>query len=270
MPSYYSVIQYVPDPIADERLNVGVVVFSEGHTRIKFVNDWQRARAFAGSDVSFLREFAKRAQVEAGPQHPLLPDIRHWNETIIRDTLGRWKNSVQFTDPRASLKDADALLREVGARFLRPPRRRNSGFRTKQAAVALGREKIGEALEHRFGHASDKVLRRGLRIEGELDEHPVDLVVQNGHALFGAQGISFEIPDQETILREVRVLAWAIDDIRNRDKEFPFGVIALPPKVGSRTMFRRAEKILAGLGAEMLSGEDEVRSWAETRVAVLA
>lgn len=29
MVSRYSVIQYVPDPIADERMNVGVVVFND-------------------------------------------------------------------------------------------------------------------------------------------------------------------------------------------------------------------------------------------------
>ena len=33
MSSYYSVVRYVPDPVADERINVGVVVFGSDYFR---------------------------------------------------------------------------------------------------------------------------------------------------------------------------------------------------------------------------------------------
>ena len=40
MTSFYSVVRYVPDPIAEEAINIGVVAFKEGKLRFRFVEDW--------------------------------------------------------------------------------------------------------------------------------------------------------------------------------------------------------------------------------------
>ena len=60
MTSHYSIVQYVPDPIADERINVGVIATGEnGTVRVRFLGHWQRVHQFGRGDVSFLQEFAR-------------------------------------------------------------------------------------------------------------------------------------------------------------------------------------------------------------------
>jgi Protein of unknown function (DUF3037) len=58
MPGYYSVVQYLPDPVTDERVNIGVITYGDGGIRCRFLRTWTRVRMFGGEDVSFLREFA--------------------------------------------------------------------------------------------------------------------------------------------------------------------------------------------------------------------
>lgn len=64
MVSRYSVIQYVPDAIANERINIGVLVFDEQVVRVKFLSKWNRVVHFApNSDISFLMDFSDRKSV---------------------------------------------------------------------------------------------------------------------------------------------------------------------------------------------------------------
>lgn len=65
MASKYSVIQYVPDPIADERINIGVLAFDHDQVCVKFLQSWERVRNFSRTDISFLHDFAQRMQESA-------------------------------------------------------------------------------------------------------------------------------------------------------------------------------------------------------------
>jgi hypothetical protein len=45
MPARYSVIQYLPDPATDERINFGVLAFGDGdHLYARFVRNWSFLR----------------------------------------------------------------------------------------------------------------------------------------------------------------------------------------------------------------------------------
>src|SRR2546427_8096708 len=105
MPTTYTVVQYVPDPIADERLNVGVIAVSGSHARSRFLSNWLRAERFGNASVRVLRDFARQVE-EAGV--PALP-IREaggrleLSEEKLRELAGHWVNSIQFTAPRTSL-----------------------------------------------------------------------------------------------------------------------------------------------------------------------
>src|SRR6266700_2867713 len=61
MPTTYTVVQYVPDPIADERLNVGVIAVSGGRARSRFLTNWRRAERFGNASVG-VREARERVQ----------------------------------------------------------------------------------------------------------------------------------------------------------------------------------------------------------------
>ena len=105
MVSYYTVVQYYPDPIADERINIGVIVFGDGQLRSHFLQDWRRVEQFGGEDISFLHDFARRTEA--------------WDETTLKDCMGRWKRSIQFREPLPSLLEPENLLDEMARLFLR-------------------------------------------------------------------------------------------------------------------------------------------------------
>src|ERR1700682_5257485 len=99
MPSHYSIVQYVPDPISDERINVGVIATGDGGAvRVRFLNHWQRVRQFGLRDVSFLQDFARR--IEIG-QRELNLSGDEWSEPILRRLSSEWIQSIQLTEPRA-------------------------------------------------------------------------------------------------------------------------------------------------------------------------
>ena len=110
MPSHYSIVQYVPDPITDERINVGVIVTGDGGgVRVRFLSHWQRARQFGLSDVSFIQEFARAIEMRQGE---LDLSQTQWSEPVLRRLSSEWVRSIQFTEPRASLKDVDSLFED--------------------------------------------------------------------------------------------------------------------------------------------------------------
>src|SRR3954471_19980759 len=90
------VVQYVPDAVMNERINVGVVVLDAGKARALFLSKWQRVRSFAGHDVSFLREL----------EH----ESRHWDEPTVRRLASQWTGSIQFTSPRFTLLRPDEAV----------------------------------------------------------------------------------------------------------------------------------------------------------------
>ena len=109
MVSYYTVVQYYPDPITDERINIGVMVFGDGQLRSHFLQDWRRVEQFGGEDISFLYDFARRAEA--------------WDETTLKDCMTRWTRSIQFREPLPSLREPEKLLDEKARLFLREPNR---------------------------------------------------------------------------------------------------------------------------------------------------
>ena len=100
MPAFYSIVQYVPDPVIDERINVGVIVFGEGRVMSRFVDNWRRVRNFGSEGIAFLRKFAdqaeqmsdRRERTKAGKANcnflkdsPLmLEGLRYWSCLAVR------------------------------------------------------------------------------------------------------------------------------------------------------------------------------------------
>jgi hypothetical protein len=109
MPSFYFVAQYVPDQVADERINFGVFACGEGRTLYRFLRDWRRVEAFAdGGPTGFLREFAA--------------DAASWDEVALRECAAKWRHSIQITPARGSLLPPESLLERMARAFLREPR----------------------------------------------------------------------------------------------------------------------------------------------------
>ena len=59
MSSFYSIAQFVPDPVTDERINIGAFAFGDGRVRCHFLSKWGRVQHFSTQDIGFLRDFAR-------------------------------------------------------------------------------------------------------------------------------------------------------------------------------------------------------------------
>lgn len=266
MTSFYSVVQYVPDPIADERINVGVIVFGEKGVASHFLSDWRRVKGFGGEDTAFLQTFAKRVEEAEDPQLllPALRGVYKLDEEALRKFAGKWKNSIQFTTPRASTRDVDPLLEEIARRFLREHVPAKREFRDRRAAATLAAQHVELALNERIGEDARHFLKRNFLVYGKLDEHRFDVSVANGKVYLAAYALSFEGQDFESIVRDVRIAAWTVDDVRLKDRELPIAVVAIPPKKHVEP-FTRAKRIFSGLEATFVT-EDEVGDWARNAV----
>ena len=272
MASRYSVIQYVPNPIADERINIGVLAFDDQDVKVKFLSRWNRVSCFGpSSDLLVIKDFATRMR-EATENGLLFPGDepsdtpRH--ERLAKISKG-WINSIQFTAPRGSLEPLDALLEDVIETYLMEPSEKTRRLRDRQTAARVTTSKIRHALQQVYdSDRAKELLKEDFEIRGRHQPHTFDVTVANGRPIFSAHGISFEVQTPEH-LRES--LAWKITDIKEAKPDFPLAIVALPPVPETsdyarlENLYRSTMKTYTDLGAEVLE-EEKIEKWASDRL----
>lgn len=159
MASKYGVIQYVPDPIADERINIGVIAFDNQNIRVRFFKSWlswKRVQSFGMEDIKFLKDFAHR--MENNVKEGYLFSEDKLNEVSYQEIISKiaqeWINSIQITEPRVSLDSVDDLIEDIANTYLREitPKSKPKGSKTsrrKQKIVSFNlypriKQKLGE------------------------------------------------------------------------------------------------------------------------------
>lgn len=259
MASFFSVIRYVPDPLADERMNIGVLVFGASETLVKFVDRWDRVRGFGGEDVKFLRDFA---EIVKNRQLPLFDSPRHWSEQALHEALSGWSNSIQFAEPKVSTKQPAELLIEVARKYLRGTSSQRQRARDKRSVVFKGIAHLNQALEPKLGGETlQKVLRRGALVEGRFELHEFDIVIANGSLQLAAQGLSFEKRDHLELQREADAAKWSLDDAKTKNPNAHIAVLAIPPRHESK-IFDNLERVVGGLGGDLVR-EGQLDQWAK-------
>jgi hypothetical protein len=114
---YYSAIRYVPRPLAEEFVNVGVVAVSDAgdEVSVEFTDDWTRARAFGGNeeDILMLQRLA-RAWSSLAEDSPLSDVAEGGGLTWLDRVYDVSANSVQFSAPhRAFASNVDEIMDEI-------------------------------------------------------------------------------------------------------------------------------------------------------------
>lgn len=260
----YTIVQYVPDPLADERMNVGVIVVEGGRIEGRFLRQWNRVRTFGGEDVSFLRDFAERVN-RWTPEHPEIPGLAagaRLNEKGLEEIVGRWHNSIQFTPLKASLSSKDQLLDQLTSRYLRHAPRKRTSYRDRRKAAQIAFRELEDAFLPVLSEQSEATVNRNVLIPGKLDEHRFDVSVENGHPYLAAHGLSFEGPHSKDLDKEIDATAWSIDDVKTANKTLDLAVLVLPPKSVRSKTFLRAVRVFEGLKADVVE-EPEAESWAQ-------
>lgn len=270
MGALFTIVQYVPDSLADERMNIGVIVVEGGQIEGRFLTQWNRVRTFGGEDVSFLRDFAERVN-RWTPEQPELPGLTagaRLDEKGLVDVVGKWHNSIQFTPLKASLASKQHLLKQLSARYLRQAPRKRSGYRDRRKAAQIAFRELEDAFLPILGSDSDAKLSRNTLIGGKLDEHHFDVSIENGRPYLAVHGLSFEGPHSKELEKEVDATAWSIDDVKMANKTLEIAVVVLPPKSSKSKTFLRAVRVFEGLKANVVE-ELEAESWARESAAKL-
>lgn len=264
MGTLFTIVQYVPDPLADERMNVGVIVVDGGRIEGRFLREWNRVRTFGGEDVSFLRDFAERV-TQWTPDHPQIPGLAagvRLDQKGLQDIVGRWHNSIQFTPLRGSLSSPAELLDQLVTRYLRHAPRKRTGYRDRRKAAQVAFRELEDAFLPVLGPDSNARITRNAEIRGKLDEHQFDVSVENGVPYLAAHGLSFEGPHTKDLEKEIDATAWSIDDVKSANKNLELAVVVLPPKSSRSKSFMRAIHVFEGLKADVVE-EPDAELWAQ-------
>jgi hypothetical protein len=266
MISRYTVVQYVPDPLADERINIGVIAWDEGGVAAKFLSNWKRVQSFGHEDVGYVREFVKRTSfaLDAG-----YADFFKNSESLdvprLEKMIGEWRHSIQFTTPRPSVKGRDAVLADVGPIFLRSFPSAHAGSRSRKTAAVIAANELQSAIAHRDPKYVGKLLKRNHSLKGQCASHQFPVALANGHLIAAIETISFEISEHRQLELELEAVFWTCADVKNKNEEAPLAVFALAPKRSSE-LFRRARSVLRKLDVNLLT-ENSLSGWAKKQAA---
>ncbi len=257
MAAYYSVIQYVPDPVADERINAGVLVFDERRVSARFIKGWGRLQRFGNKDVSFLKSFAE--EITERCKATLFAEGQIDAEMIQR-VAATWMDSIQLTEPRGSLLGLAALCKDTEERFLAGDRPRKLRLVTKSSLRKLVLDEAKIAFG-RKGASPHQFVRASYEVAGSVEPHRFSLAIANGRPYVAAEVFSFIGIDQRGQERDVRAGAWAFDDVRKQNPELRLAALVLRD-TRATPAYQNAERIFRGLDVAIVPKE-EVPGWAE-------
>lgn len=249
MASYYTIAQYAPSPISDERINFGVFVFGDGTVRAHFVKNWERVRRF-GAEMGLLAQFVSEAT--------------ELSEDELRKLIEGWGYSIRFTEIRGSLLEPDKLLPDVAAEFLVDPPEHKAKYRHRRDAADLCKRSLATALKASIKGSTRAYLKSDLTIEGKKGTHYLDAALKNEELRVAARGLSFEIPPGLELVKEVNLTTLMAEDVAKSLPNTKFSVIYLPPQK-TNDVFKRAIENWQTAGAEVVQ-EDSVVSWAHRSV----
>jgi hypothetical protein len=253
MSAFYSVIQFVPDPVADERVNAGVVVFGEGRILARFVENWGRLQRFGNKDVSFLKQFARdlEKRIQDGTT----------TEQTLREMAANWRNAIQFTSPRGSLLGLESLLEDAQDRFLANDTTPSSRPFTRKYMKKLAFDAACLSFLQRGGEKARRLVKRDFPITGAITDHPFSLAIANGQPLIAAEVFSFVGSTERSQEQDVMATAFAFEDVQRQHRELDLAALVLvgddPPPA-----FKEATKVFAGLSVRVVP-KDKVDEWAD-------
>ncbi len=252
------VVQYVPDAVVNERINVGVIILHDGRARSLFLENWARVKHFASANVSFLKDIQRESQ--------------SWDEATVRRLAEQWTGSVQFTQPRFTLLPPGEALIDSARRYLSDRTSPEQKYRRKTNAVRIVRSRVKEKLTERLGALGRALMKdSSYELKGEHLAYEFDVSVGNGVPYFAAQGLSFEVPVNRRLEKEVSSTAWLINDVLRRTPDLPIGVAVLSPRLESGREwdnFQDASAMFEALGARVVK-ERDVSEWAEEMIDAL-
>ncbi len=263
---WYAILQYVPDPVRDERLNIGVLVAGDEprffSARLLPQTGWGRIRRLGYDQdrallVELRRQFA--AETLTGAEIPGAVSS-WWTAGRMREASTEWCGTLQVSRPRPVIHDQPAaLVNELFKRCVADPGAPRRRPRDRKWVNAKIRVELRAAITTKLPDASfDEYLAQKPRVEGAHEAHAFDFELRNGHSLELMRSLSFETADTMRLRNEVDAIAFAITDLQAGNVPTPVTVVS----IGEGRLLQTAERLYGELGANLVR-EAEIPTWAE-------
>ncbi|MGC2404521.1 MAG: DUF3037 domain-containing protein [Acidobacteriaceae bacterium] len=152
----FQLIRYVPDPVKNEFVNIGVVLRAEEQSLLRFTRDWSRARCLDPDvDTQMLEaleiEAGERLRTQTPVQQPILQQPILQQPILQQPILDRFEdslsNALQITESKAYLAETVLTgLEDLMRLYVDNPRREKTRRRGgRSAVVAAMRTRFEEA-----------------------------------------------------------------------------------------------------------------------------
>jgi len=243
--SHYSVIRYVPDPISEEVINIGLVAYDENKIEFNFLNNWNRVRSFSSNgNISFLQDFVNETE--------------RWTKEEFLNAQKNWSHSIQFSDSRPSSKPVETVLQNMANVFLHEKIRKST--LGKKRIMSIVAEEMNMILDQ-YRTDSKKLVHRYYTINGRSSEHVFDLAIANGIPYVATFTIPMDILQSrlKQINKEIDASAFAIEDVQRNQSNIKTAVITSSSNP-ENVAFRRAMKIFKDLNSPLVKNE-EISAW---------
>jgi hypothetical protein len=100
-PCEFLLVRYVPDPVRNEFVNIGVVLRDEEQTVVRFTRDWARVRCMdAGADVGALEAFEEELRARL-----IAESVTETEKPVLRLLEDSLSASVQLSEAKACLAE---------------------------------------------------------------------------------------------------------------------------------------------------------------------
>lgn len=265
MPSQYALVQFHPDPSADERVDIGVVAWDTDGAHVVFIEGWERVPAVSMEEARLLRDFAESVRARLSYGIDLLIDEAR--DELIEDLVASSGLGVRLTPPKSASEDASTLISSLAARFRYPSPPKAKRGRDRRVAASHAYKAISDAVRERLPVGSRALVKAHRTLAGKFGEHPFDVVLGADTPFAAVDALSFESPSRRRLQQESDAMAWALDDVRKLHPRLPLAVFILPPTSSEAEIVRGvASKAFKGVGARMIDDELEMGRWAVRQI----
>lgn len=267
----YVVVRFVPDPVRDERINIGIVAVQEdGETGAKFLADLKKVRRFSPESSSVAKECIAHMN-----EWLLNPNPELGRQTVDESTLSQfateYRNLIQFSHPMTALLPLEQLLEMEFTRMVDADEPTEVAHRPSTVVYNSASSSLLQGLERRFRHpeVARGLVHRNIDLTGALSTHRMGLAVQNGQPYLAAQVVSLRNGPTE-VERAVGSVAWDIRDISDASDRVRLSVLFTEPSADRRVVAIEADAsaLFRELGAEIVR-PPEIGAWAEDVVAAI-
>lgn len=210
----YSIIRFVPDTARGEFVNIGAIAGSDatGEWEMRTVTNKKRARSLDDAEIlgrvlSVVDDIERKIERTSSE---LALDSDMASEIWLRRLSEEHNNALQFTEPIPIVaENADEVLRFAFRELVADPATFRNAYKRKDVAYWRARAAYLE-----MGMQRNQDLLERAPVQGAHYHDQFDFIVANGQAVQLAQAWSFQLPNQEELIRDLKSWAWTVKDIR--------------------------------------------------------